>query len=91
MSLKRMMQWAILAVCAAAAVLNILALVGVCPRGAISYGFALVAGCWALHLLLRPRYGDDATPDTRLERARGYLTAGFAGIWLLTTGMSLFW
>lgn len=92
MSLKRIMQWAILAVCAAAAALNVVYLSGGCSRASASWGFALVAGCWAVHLLLCPRYAQEsATPDTPLERWRGYLTGGFAALWLVTAGMTLFW
>jgi|GEM_PF-3457250 len=92
MRVKRVMQWAILAVCAAASLLNILYLSGVLSQHAATYGFLLVLACFAAHLLLKKQYADaPAAPDTRLERLRGGLTALFAVLWLVTSGLAMVW
>lgn len=92
MRIKRAMQWAILAVCLAASVLNILYLTGVFSQHAATIGFILVVACFAAHLLLQKRYADaPPAPDTPPERLRGILTAVFAVIWLVSAGMALVW
>lgn len=92
MGIKRILQWAILAVCLIASALNILYLAGVLSQHAATYGFILVVACWAAHLALKKRYADaPAAPDTRFENVRGILTAVFAVVWLITAGMAFVW
>ncbi len=92
MNVKRALQWAILAVLAAASALNILYLTGVIGQHAATWGFLLVVGCFALTLLLKKRMADAPAPeDNALQRARGIATAVFAVIWLVTGGMAFVW
>ncbi len=92
MNIKRLLQWAILAVCLAAALLNILYLTGVLSQHAATYGFLLVLAVFAAQLLLKKRFADaPPTPNTRLENLRGILTAVFAVTWLVTSGLALVW
>lgn len=90
MNVKRIMQWVILTVCAAAFVLNVLYLTSVLGQHAATWGFLLVVACFAAHLLLKKRYVSD-TPDTPVERLRGILTAVLAIAWLVTAGMAFVW
>ena len=92
MHIKQALQWIILAACAAATALNVLYLTGVFSQHAATYGFLLVAACWAALLLLKSRLADaPAAADTRLEKLRGILTAVFAVAWLVTAGMAFAW
>lgn len=91
MNAKRIMQWAILAVCLIASVLNILYLTGVLGQHAATYGFLLVLGCFAAHLLLKRRYTGAPAAASLLENLRGTLTAVFAVTWLVTAGMAFVW
>ncbi len=90
--MEKLMRWGILASCAIAAVLNVLYLCGLCPQQVTSYGFLLLIVCWAANLLLRRQMAaESAAPDTMVEHIRGVATLVFAAIWLITTGLSLFW
>ena len=90
--MEKLMRWGILTSCATAAVLNVLYLCGLCQQQVTSYGFLLLIVCWAANLLLRRQMNAEAAaPDTMVERIRGIATLIFAAIWLITTGLSLFW
>lgn len=89
MQYKRILQWAILAACVVATILNLLYLTGVLGEHAATYGFLLLLICFIANLVLKRRFPDlPATPDTRIEKLRGILTAVFAVAWLVTVGFA---
>ena len=90
--MEKLMRWGILVSCAIAAVPNVLYLCGLCPQQVTSYGFLLLIICWAANLILRRKAAaEPAAQDTPIERIRGMATLIFAALWLVTTGLSLFW
>ncbi|MBQ9196742.1 MAG: hypothetical protein IJ157_05805 [Clostridia bacterium] len=92
MQAKKILQWAILAALAAASTLNILYLTGKLGQHAATYGFLLVLACFAAHLLLKRRYADaPVTENNRLQNLRGAVTAAFAVVWLVSTGLAFVW
>ena len=89
--MKLILQWSIAAALFAAAACNVLYLTGVWTRTAVSAGMLLVILCYLAVAVYKRKGTKDVVSDTRMDRLRGNATGVLAVIWLVTTGLSMFW
>lgn len=89
--MKLILQWSIAAALFAASACNILYLTGVWARTAVGTGTLLVILCYLAVAIYKRKGTDNTVSDTRMDRFRGNATGALAVIWLVTTGLTMFW